>query len=143
MKKLHGGIVVYLLLAASLAVAGAQGQSQHAPGITLSGMVSGASGKHPVYVALWDAASFLKKPVQQVRIEPGAPALFRFRAAAGDWALSAFEDKNEDGVLDMGAFGPKEPSGFWRAFRAWRKPRFADVSSRFDQDTPGIQILLH
>lgn len=143
MKKVCASVVLCFLLAASVAVAGALGQSESTPTITLSGTVSGASGKHPVYVALWDAAGFLGKPVQQIRIDPGAPAEFRFRIAPGDWALSAFEDKNGNGVLDMGAFGPKEPSGFWRAFHGWRTPRFGDVSSRYDKDTPGIEIQLH
>ncbi|MBV8842790.1 MAG: DUF2141 domain-containing protein [Bryobacterales bacterium] len=64
-----------------------------------------------LYVALWEADGFLKRPVQQVRIEPGAERIFRFEVPAGRWAVSAFEDRNGNGVLDMGFFGPKEPSG--------------------------------
>ena len=97
------------------------------PPVTISGKVIGASGKHPVYVALWDARGFLSKPVQQIRLETHAAAEFQFHVPAGEWALSAYEDVNENGILDMGVFGPKEPSGFWRPFHAWRKPRFSDV----------------
>lgn len=142
MKRICPWIARNILLAASILSPGAAAQSASAPGITVSGSVSGASGKHPIYVAVWDTAGFLQKPVQQVRIDPGAPASFQFHVPPGDWALSAFEDMNGNGVLDMGAFGPKEPSGFWRAFHAWRKPRFPDVSSRYDKDTAGIRILL-
>lgn len=110
--------------------------------LKLSGRVIGGSGKHAIYVALWDEQSFLKQPVQRVRIEPGAAASFQFQMPAGRWALSAFEDQNDNGVLDMGVFGPKEPSGFWHAFHAWRKPRFDDVAVQIDRDMANANIEL-
>jgi uncharacterized protein (DUF2141 family) len=117
--------------------------AQNQPAISISGSVIGASGKNAVYVALWDETGFLKKPVQEIRIAAGAEAIFHFQVPHGKYALSAFEDKNGNGVLDMGAFGPKEPSGFWRAFHAWHKPRFPDVASSYAKDSSGIQIQLH
>jgi uncharacterized protein (DUF2141 family) len=93
-----------------------------------------------VYVALWQADGFLKRPVQQIRIEPGAELVFRFEVPAGRWALSAFEDRNSNGILDMGLFGPKEPSGFWREFTGRHKPRFDEVASLIERDTPGADI---
>ncbi len=110
--------------------------------VTISGKITGASGKHPVYVALWDASGFLTKPVQQIRIEPHASPQYQFHAAAGTWAISVYEDENENGKLDMGMFGPKEPSGFWRAFHGWHKPRFSEVSSQVNTDTSNADILL-
>lgn len=110
--------------------------------VSLSGRVTGGSGKHAIYVALWSGNGFLKHPVQQVRIAPGAEPDFHFQIAMGRWALSAFEDQNDNGTLDMGFFGPKEPSGFWRPFHAWRKPRFDDVADQVDRDTAGIEIKL-
>lgn len=111
--------------------------------LSLSGQVSGSSGKYVVYVALWQAEGFLKRPVQQVRIEPGAARTFRFEVPAGRWAISAFEDRNGNGVLDMGLFGPKEPSGFWRAFNGHRKPRFDEVSSPIERDASNADVVLH
>ena len=110
--------------------------------IEVSGSVEGATGKHAVYVALWDETGFLKKPAQQIRIPPTATPTFSFKVASGRWALSAFEDMNDNGVLDMGMFGPKEPSGFWRPFHAWRKPRFSDVATQFDKDTANVTVTL-
>jgi len=110
--------------------------------VTLSGRVVGASGKHTVYVALWDASGFLVHPTQQVRIAAGVAPEFQFRIPSGRLALSAFEDVNGNGVLDMGAFGPKEPSGFWLPFHAWRKPRFNDVEVQVDHDISGAEIRL-
>jgi uncharacterized protein (DUF2141 family) len=110
--------------------------------VTLSGRVIGGSGKHAVFVALWDASGFLKRPVQQMRIEPQGDPHFQFQIPIGRWALSAFEDENNNGILDMGVFGPKEASGFWRPFHAWRKPRFDDVAVQIDHNTTDADIQL-
>jgi len=110
--------------------------------VSLSGQVLGSSGRYVVYVALWQAEGFLKQPIQQVRIEPGAERIFRFDVPAGLWAISAFEDRDGNGILDMGLFGPKEPSGFWRAFHGHHKPRFDEVSSLIQRDTSNADIVL-
>jgi uncharacterized protein (DUF2141 family) len=130
----------FVVLSALVAAMPAMAQQS---GITISGQITGASGNHPVYVAVWDAAGFLSHPWQQVRIGPHSSTAFRFQVPAGNWAVSAYEDENENGKLDMGMFGPKEPSGFWRPFHAWRKPRFTDVSSAIDKDVSGADIQLH
>jgi uncharacterized protein (DUF2141 family) len=111
--------------------------------LTLSGRVNGGSGKHVIVVALWDAAGFLKKPVQEIRIQPQSDPRFQFHLSSGRWALSAYEDQNDNGVLDMGMFGPKEPSGFWRPFHAWRKPGFDDVYTQIDRNITDVEIKLH
>jgi uncharacterized protein (DUF2141 family) len=141
LRLLHRRLAV--LAAFLFATAVARAQVTSSPSIAISGQVIGASGKNAVYVALWNASGFLSKPIEQVRIAPGTDPVFRFQVPPGEYALSAFEDKNGNGILDMGTFGPKEPSGFWRGFHAWHKPRFADVSSRYGENTSGIQIRLH
>lgn len=110
--------------------------------VTLSGRVLGASGKYPVYVALWRSDGFLQHPTEQVRIEPRAALEFKFKVLPGRWALSAFEDRNGNGTLDMGLFGPKEPTGFWRPFTAWRKPTFEDVAVPVGRDVSNADITL-
>jgi uncharacterized protein (DUF2141 family) len=109
---------------------------------TVSGTIRGASGNHPVYVALWDASGFLTKPAQQIRIEPHSSTHFQFHVPVGAWAVSAYEDENGNGKLDMGMFGPKEPSGFWRAFHGWHKPHFSEVSSQVSGDISNADIEL-
>jgi uncharacterized protein (DUF2141 family) len=125
----------------AVAVAFVQAQTG-APSVALSGKVIGASGKHAVYVALWDSGGFLTKPTQQVRLQAGSDLAFHFQVPSGTWALSAYEDINENGSLDMGMLGPKEPSGFWHPFHAWRKPRFADVSVTIKTDETHADISL-
>jgi len=130
------------LIAIWIAICMAQTGSAGVDTFTLSGKVIGGSGKHTIHVALWDAAGFLEKPVQEIRIEPGAATDFHFKLPGGRWALSAFEDENQNGKLDIGMFGPREPSGFWHPFHAWRKPRFEDVAVEIDRDRTDADIRL-
>jgi hypothetical protein len=109
--------------------------------LSFSGRVIGGSGKHTMHVILWNAEGFLDKPVQELKLPAGASE-FKLSARRGRWAVSAYEDQNENGALDLGAFGPKEPNGFSRPFKAWRKPRFDDVSFVADRDLVGLDVVL-
>jgi uncharacterized protein (DUF2141 family) len=134
-----------LLVFASLlnTVITSEGQSTAPPKtVIISGKISGGSGSHPIYIALWDSAGFLNHPSQQARIQAHGNAAFLFRVPSGAWAISAYEDENENGKLDMGMFGPKEPSGFWRPFHGWHKPRFSEVSSMVSADVLNADIRL-
>lgn len=108
----------------------------------VTGRILGASENSTVYIALWQADGFLDDPVQQVIIPPGKPLVFKFAVAKGRWAVSAFEDRNGNGVLDIGALGPKEPNGFWRPFDGRRAPNFDDVASLVDEDISDADIVL-
>jgi uncharacterized protein (DUF2141 family) len=109
----------------------------------VAGRVLGASGKNAVYVTLWQADGFLTKPVREIKIEPGAEPVFHFEVIKGRWAVSAYEDRNSNGKLDMWWFGPpKEPSGFWRPFNGHHKPRFEEVASPVDKDILDADITL-
>ena len=129
-------------LALLLSLVGSAARANQAT-VDLSGTVTATSGKHAVYVALWRDEGFLEHPIQQIRLAAGAELTFSFKVTPGRWAASAFEDRNDNGVLDMGHFGPKEPIGFWRTFTGWRKPRFDDVASVVDRNTPNADIALH
>ena len=121
-----------------LATTGVSGDAT--PSVTLSGRVRGASGRHSVYVALWNSENFLERPSQSLRLDVDGPVVYRFQTPPGRWAVSAFEDRNDNGVLDAGRFGPKEPSGFWKPFRGWRRPRFDDVAVTVDHDVVDADI---
>jgi len=110
--------------------------------LEISGHILGATGRYPIYIALWQSDNFLKTPVRQIRIEPGAQPVFQFTVSAGRWAVSAYEDKNTNGRLDMGMFGPKEPSGFWRRFTGWHKPRFDEVAVSLTESVGNADIEL-
>ena len=103
----------------------------------------GPSGKNALYVALWQADGFLTKAAREVKIEPGAEPVFQFEVVKGRWAVSAYEDRNSNGKLDMWWFGPpKEPSVFWRPFNGHHKPRFDEVSYPVDKDVADADIRL-
>jgi Uncharacterized protein conserved in bacteria (DUF2141) len=142
-RGLVGGWLSVALIAVSTAMSTASPLPPGSIAISLSGRVIGGSGKHVILVALWDASGFLKRPVQQIRIEPQTDPHFQFQIPPGRWAVSAFEDENDNGILDMGFFGPKEPAGFWRPFHGWRKPHFDDVAVLIDQSTTDADIVLH
>ena len=76
--------------------------AQDATSVVISGEVTGGSGKHTIYVGLWDEASYLKTPVRGLRFEAGRPARYTFSVPKGRWAISAYEDRNENGLLDQG-----------------------------------------
>ena|ERR1022692_2802466 len=130
---------VFVLGLAIVAASAAQAEPAR---VTISGRVDGTSGKSPVYIALWQSDGFLERPVRQVRVESGNVPAFSFAVAPGRWAVSAFEDRNQNGVLDMGLFGPKEPTGFWHPFTAWRKPKFEDVAVLMSRDVRDANISL-
>lgn len=113
-----------------------------APRVTLAGRVDGGSGRHTLFVALWREQDFMSRPVAVARIPAGAEPAFAFEVDRGRWALGAFEDVNENGQLDLGRLGPREPSGLWRPFRKWRAPRFDDVAAQIQGDTPDARIRL-
>jgi uncharacterized protein (DUF2141 family) len=135
-------VISALILISPTALVAAQAATAAPRTFTLSGRVLNSSGKNPVYIALWNQDSFLKTPTHGIRINPGADAIFSFEVPAGRWAISAYEDKNGNGQLDMGLFGPKEPSGFWPAFNGWHKPRFEEVSFSVNADIPHADITL-
>jgi uncharacterized protein (DUF2141 family) len=148
----HAALEIGLVLVGAALVGGApQFGTAQEPGKTapaapatykLSGRILKASGKYDVHVALWQADGFLEKQAKELRIKPGEKLNYQFEVAAGRWAVSAYEDTNGNGVLDMGRFGPKEPSGFWQPFNGWRKPRFDDVSVQIDRSTSEADITL-
>jgi uncharacterized protein (DUF2141 family) len=113
------------------------------PTVVIAGRVLHASGNHVVHVALWTADNFLATPTRELTFPRGAELRFHFDVAPGRWAVSAYEDRNDNGVLDVGVFGPKEPNGFWRPFHAWRKPRFDDVDLRVDGPISDATVTLN
>jgi uncharacterized protein (DUF2141 family) len=110
--------------------------------VTVSGLVTGASGHHTIHVAVWEAKGFLHTPVQESFVAPGGVAKYAFAIPVGRWAISAYEDRDENSELDMGMFGPKEPSGFWPPYHGRHRPRFADVAQSIDRDTANADIAL-
>ena len=113
--------------------------------VKVSGTVLGCSGKHKIHIAICDDTIFKGgNPIKKV-IKKGAEAnngkmTYSFEVPKGMYTISVFEDENDNGELDMGLFGPKEPSGFFRKFTAWRAPKFEDVRFQLKQDLKGADV---
>ena len=72
-----------------------------------------AEGGH-VIVALYDEASFLRKPIKAFRLKPGKTLAGTFGdVPPGIYAVSVIHDENDNGRLDFNAVGmPMEKYGF-------------------------------
>lgn len=126
-------------LGLTLVLAGAR---QQPTTVRISGHLIGWSGTHTAHVALWNDSTFLKTPVREITLAARGDSAYTFEVPAGKWALSAYEDRNENGKLDMGLLGPKEPAGFWRAFHGWHKPWFRNVAVDVRADVTDANVTI-
>jgi uncharacterized protein (DUF2141 family) len=117
-------------------------EAQQPQSVTVSGRILGATGHHPIHIAVWDAKGFLRTPFQESFVAASGVAQYAFTIPVGQWAISAYEDRNGDGELNMGMFGPKEPSGFWPPYRGRHRPRFTEVAQLIEHDMPDADITL-
>ena len=81
-------------------------------------------GKGSVVVEIWnDEKEFLKKPFVAKSLKADLQTLkFDFELSPGEYAISVYQDINDNKHLDLGVFHiPKEPVGFGNNFR----PKFS------------------
>lgn len=81
-------------------------------------------GKGNIVVSVYsNKDDFLKKPIASKTLKADSAGLsFMFSVPPGDYAIAAYQDENENGELDAGAFHiPKEPYGFSNHYR----PKFS------------------
>lgn len=114
--------------------------------VKIAGIISKCSGKHAVHIGLYGPKLFEGEPLRALVLEPakctGGQVAYGFSIEPGTYALSAFEDSNDDAKLGQGLFGPNEPVGFYRAFSAWRAPKFEDLKFDLTKDLAGADLEL-
>ena len=104
---------------------------------TLTVMVKNVQiGKGTVYVQVWaDEETFFKKPLltQSLKAERDS-LMFTFSLMEGRYALSLYQDLNDNQKLDLGMFRiPKEPVAFGNNFRPkFSAPTFNDCAVSLD-----------
>jgi uncharacterized protein (DUF2141 family) len=113
----------------------------------VSGLVRGCSGEFQVIVRLHDAKSFGDdKEIGRIAFEPlavrGGGVLFAFQVPPGEYAISAFEDRNDNGRPDRGWFGLAEPIGYHRPAPVLWTPFFHNVKFSVDRAVSGIDLRL-
>ncbi len=70
--------------------------------------------KGQILVAVYDKDNFLKKPAYfgYAEVENETVNVIIENMKPGEYAISLFQDENENKKLDMGSFGPTEKYGF-------------------------------
>jgi uncharacterized protein (DUF2141 family) len=114
----------------ALAMLAAPEEAQH----TVRGTISNCSGEHTIFIALFDSNAFFTeagkaqqwRKVAATEVKNGK-VVYEFKVVPGEYGVAAFEDEDEDGLLDFGMFGPSEPQQLYKKFTAWRPPKFEDV----------------
>jgi uncharacterized protein (DUF2141 family) len=96
-------------------------------------------GKGTVIMAIWnDEKTFLKQPYLSQSLKAASSTLaFSFVLPEGEYAISLFQDINDNKKLDLGVFSiPKEPIGFGNNFRPrFSAPKFKDCAISVTQTT--------
>jgi uncharacterized protein (DUF2141 family) len=101
--------------------------------------------KGQLMVAVYDEDNFLRKPVAGtiVKVDSQQMTVVIDSLSAGIYAISAFQDENDNGKLDANAFGmPVEPYAFSNNAKGeYGPPKFKDCAFKVEEDT-SITILL-
>ena len=95
-------------------------------------------GKGSVNAAIWtDQKTFFKTPMLSETIKADQDSIqFVFKLKPGEYAISAYQDLNNNKKLDQGLFGiPKEPVAFGNDFKPkFSSPEFRDCSFRMSEN---------
>jgi len=96
-------------------------------------------GKGSVFVEVYNNnKDFIKNPFVSKRVKASNKNLyFTFTIANGIYAISAYQDINDNKKLDKGALGiPVEPYGLSNSFKPkFAAPNFNDCKFKVTQDT--------
>ena len=104
--------------------------------------VDAARGRAALALFGDEAAFAADRPLRSVRLAPGVAAWEVEGLPAGTYAVKAYQDLDDDGRLDKGAFGvPAEPYGFSNGARGtFGPPDFAEASFAFDGTRGAITL---
>lgn len=127
------GVVTLLLLCINLFGAGNI--------CSISGEIE-FEGEGTLYIYLVNEKLFetpgvgLKTIIKEISKDDQSRLLFEFRNVSwGEYGIRVFLDKNKNGKLDKGAFGPKEPWGMsYRDKKTFGKPKFSQISFLVNND---------
>jgi uncharacterized protein (DUF2141 family) len=119
-----------------------------APAATIEVRVSNvAGGKGTVNVAVCDKERFLKQCAYSASVpaQPGETVVLVEGVPPGTWAVLAYQDENENKVLDRNVIGiPKENYGFSRdAKGTFGPPSFEAAAIQVSGDSAVAAIRLH
>ncbi len=93
--------------------------------------------KGQILVAVYEKDNFLKKPVYfgRAKVEGETVDVLIENVKPGEYAISLFQDENENMKLDMGSFGPTEKYGFSNnAKGTMGPPKYEDCKFTVEKD---------
>ena len=140
LKKLILGSIITIIPCVSLNC-----QQQY----TISGTVT-CNGEGSIYVYLVDE-EIAKIPftgIQTIVLAPDEstntlPFAFN-NVEAGTYGIRCYQDRNKNGELDRGAFGPIEPWGMsWQGEKPQKWPKWNNFSFEVMKNISGITIVLN
>ena len=138
-------VAAIVAAAALLPVAAFAGPEEAELSVAVAGTTAGVGA---VRVNLYASAeSFLQHKDAQIAADVprrGAPSLVFKGLKPGTYALVAYYDRNQNGVLDRGVFGvPLEPLGFSNGVvPALSRPDFAEAALVVEEGRQEIEIML-
>jgi uncharacterized protein (DUF2141 family) len=94
--------------------------------------------KGHVMVGLYDKEGFMKKPVrgEMAKVTADTLTVVFEDIPSGEYVVSLFQDENDNGKLDMGAFGPTEKWGYSNNARGkMGPPTYDECKFKIEEDT--------
>ncbi|MDR0835402.1 MAG: DUF2141 domain-containing protein [Tannerella sp.] len=96
------------------------------------------SVKGHLMVGLYDKEGFMKKPVRggMVKVSADTLTIVFENIPSGEYAISLYQDENDNRKLDMGLFGPKEKWGFSNNAKGkMGPPTYENCKFKVEEDT--------
>jgi uncharacterized protein (DUF2141 family) len=144
---MHTRIPRVRVFLAALALFATASAPRAASAAEITGAVTGCTGEHTVYIALYgsdifDGGEAVDQVVRAPRDVANGRAAFVLRGEPGWYTIAVYEDRNGNRELDMGLLGPKEPAAFHRPHTRFGPPRFDSLRFELHSDQHGIEIPL-
>lgn len=97
-----------------------------------------------VWVSVFSEKGFLEKSIQTKSvIISGSKVIVEFDLPTGEYAVSTYQDVNNNGKLDRYIIGkPKEPYGFSNNVKPFGPPNYKDCKFRLTSSPKSISISL-
>ncbi len=93
--------------------------------------------KGNILVAVYDKDNFFKKPsyLGYAKVDGETINVIIDNVKPGEYAISLFQDENENNKLDMGSFGPTEKYGFSNNAKGMMgPPKYDDCKFTIEED---------
>ncbi|OGI11492.1 MAG: hypothetical protein A2Y40_01570 [Candidatus Margulisbacteria bacterium GWF2_35_9] len=109
----------------------------------ISGSISGLSGRYPIIVSIYNEQFWSdRKPLEQMVLSVDEKnKTFEFIVSDNDYGLVVVEDKDNNGKMSFGLFGPSEPAKVYNLNKiVFGPPNFDDFKFNVSVDVKDLII---